>query len=48
MYRFIINDPTFKEAHTGLRDVEIETAIMAECFRKHAKMRKELGSKKTA
>ena len=48
MYRFITNDPTFKEAHTGLRDVEIETAIMAECFRKHVKMRKELGSKKTA
>lgn len=48
MYRFITNDPTFKEAHTGLRDVEIEAVIMATCFSKRKKMRKELGTKKSA
>lgn len=48
MYRFITNDPDFEEAHTGLRDVEIETIILAECFRKHKKMRKVLGTKKSA
>lgn len=48
MYRFIMNDPTFEEAHTGLRDVEIEVVIMAACFAKHKKMRRELGTKKDA
>lgn len=42
VYRFIINDPTFEESHTGLEDVIIETAIMAYCFRQHKKMRKRL------
>lgn len=27
VYRFLINDPTFEESHTGLEDVEIETTI---------------------
>lgn len=48
VYRFITKNPDFVEAHTGLRDVEIESAIMAECFKKHAKMRKVLGTKKSA
>ncbi len=46
MYRFITNNPDFEEAHTGLRDVEIETIILATCFAKHKKMRKILGMKK--
>ena len=28
----------FEESHTGLEDVKIEVAIMAECYRKHQKM----------
>lgn len=42
IYRYIIKDVTFQEAHTGLEDVEIETKILAYCFRKHKKMRKGL------
>lgn len=42
LYRFIINDPTFIESHTGLEDVQIEREIMFYCFRQHKKMRKEL------
>jgi hypothetical protein len=38
VYRFITKDPEFVEAHTGLRDVEIETIILAECFKRHKKM----------
>ena len=40
LYRFIIKDPTFKESHTGLEDVQIEREIMFYCFRQHKKMRK--------
>ena len=46
MYRFITKNPDFEEAHTGLRDVEIEAAILAACEAKHKKMRRELGTKK--
>ena len=42
VYRFITNNPTFEEEHTGLEDVLIETQIMAECFRKHKKMKKNI------
>lgn len=42
LYRFIIKDPTFTENHTGLEDVEIESQILAYCFRQHKKMRKKL------
>ena len=42
LYRFIIKDPTFSEAHTGLEDVQIEREIMFYCFRQHKKMRKKL------
>ena len=45
LYRFITKDPTFKESHTGLEDVQIERVIMFYCFRQHKKMRKGLYEK---
>lgn len=42
LYRFISKDNNFIEAHTALADVEIETQIMAYCFRQHKAMRKKL------
>ena len=36
-YRYITKDVDFKESHTGLEDVLIETAIMAYCYRQHKK-----------
>lgn len=45
LYRFIIKDPTFVEAHTGLEDVEIESQILAYCYRQHKKMSKKLFEK---
>lgn len=42
LYRFIINDPTFEESHTGLEDVQIEREIMWYCFRQHKQMDKTL------
>ena len=42
LYRFIIKNPTFTESHTGLEDVEIESQILAYCFRQHKPMRKKL------
>ena len=42
LYRFIIKDPTFVESHTGLEDVEIESQILAYCYKQHKKMRKKL------
>ena len=42
LYRFIIKDPTFVEAHTGLEDVEIESQILAYCYRQHKAMKKKL------
>lgn len=42
LYRFIIKDPTFVEAHTGLEDVEIESQILAYCYRQHKPMKKKL------
>ena len=32
-YRFLKNDPTFEECHTGLEDVAIETEIMLYCLK---------------
>lgn len=32
-YRFVSGDLTFKESHTALEDVQIETEILADCFR---------------
>ena len=45
LYRFISGDNDFKEEHTGLEDVLIETQILAYCHRQHKKMRKKLFEK---
>ena len=37
-YRYICKDNTFTEAHTGLEDVKIETAILAKCYSQHKKI----------
>ena len=42
IYRFITKDITFTEAHTGLRDVEIETEIFKYLMRQHKKCDKVL------
>lgn len=42
LYRYISGTNDFIEAHTGLEDVLIETAILAYCFRQHKKMSKKL------
>ena len=34
LYRYLTNDTTFEESHTGLEDVEIETEIFLECLRR--------------
>jgi DNA polymerase III epsilon subunit-like protein len=46
LYKFIINDPTFVESHTGLEDVQIEREIMFYCYRQHKPMRKLLWENK--
>ena len=38
LWRYITDDNTFEEEHTGLADVEIEAQIFAECVRQHKKM----------
>jgi hypothetical protein len=42
VYRFLIGNPTFQEAHKGLEDVEIEAQIFAECIKKHKKMSRKI------
>lgn len=42
IYRYIIDDPTFEESHTGLEDVMIEKEIFSRCIRQHKPMRKKL------
>lgn len=37
-YRFISNQPNFREEHRGLDDVLIECQIMAKCYKQHKKM----------
>jgi len=37
-YRYITKKVDFVESHTGLEDVEIEVAILAQCYRQHKKM----------
>ena len=44
-YRFITKDTSFKESHTGLEDVEIETEILRYCHRQHKAMKKKLWEK---
>jgi len=43
-YRFISKDREFEEKHTALNDSEIETAIMAKCYRMHKKFTKGIKS----
>ena len=38
-YKYVKNTLDFEEEHTGLEDVKIETEILAECYRKHKKMK---------
>jgi hypothetical protein len=45
LYKFIIKNPEFTEAHTGLEDVLIEKEILAYCIKQHKKMRKGLWQK---
>lgn len=40
--KYLENDPSYVEQHTGLEDVLIEAEIMAKCFATHKKMRREL------
>ena len=48
IYRFITKNTDFEEAHTGLRDVEIEAQILAYFIRQHKKMDKVLYHAKKA
>lgn len=36
VYRFLLQDGSFEEAHTALADAEIETAILLECVKRGA------------
>ena len=45
LYRYLSGDNDFIEAHTGLKDVEIESQILVYCLRSHKKMRKLLFEK---
>lgn len=42
VYAFLTKNANYAECHTGLQDVLIESKIMAECFRKHKKMEKNI------
>ena len=42
IYRFLKQDLTFVEKHTGLEDVMIEKEILAYCYRQHKKMERKL------
>lgn len=42
LYRYLSGNHDFKESHTGLEDVLIETKIMSHCIRQHKKMEKRL------
>ncbi len=44
LYRYILDDPTYEEEHTGLEDVLIEKEILAKCYRQHKAMKKVLYS----
>lgn len=41
LWRFISKNPNFQESHTGLEDVEIESQILAYCYRQHKAMKKD-------
>ena len=40
VYKYLLQDWTYKEEHTGLEDVEIEVNILARAFRQHKRMSK--------
>lgn len=42
IYRYLTNDLTFVESHTGLEDVEIETKIFLECIKRNPSVEKLL------
>lgn len=42
VYAFLTRNAGYEECHTGLQDVLIESTIMAECFKKHKKMAKNI------
>lgn len=42
VYAFLTKNSAYEENHTGLQDVLIEAEIMAQCFRKHKKMSKDI------
>jgi hypothetical protein len=35
LYRYMTNDTTFVESHTGLEDVDIERQIFVECLQRN-------------
>lgn len=37
-YRYLTNDPTFKEEHKGLEDCQIEAALLMNCVKRKVKM----------
>lgn len=45
VYRYILKDPNFVESHTGLKDVEIETAIMGYLNKRKKKLVREIAFK---
>lgn len=45
LYKFIANDLTFEESHTGLEDVHIEIAILDRCIRQNKPMNRVLFKK---
>lgn len=42
VYAYMTGDEGYKECHTGLEDVLIETEIFAHCIRQHKKMNREI------
>lgn len=46
VYSYMVNDPDYKESHTGLEDVMIEIEIFSKCMRQHKKMRRLLFERK--
>lgn len=43
-YRYITDSIDFIESHTGLEDVEIEVAVMAECYRQKKALKTEINT----
>ena len=42
LYKYISQNDEFKEAHTGLEDVLIESEILLACLRSHKKMNRNI------